>query len=393
MGNWIISPSEDVVNNNDGSFVLPCSMSNVDYNITYVNDEGCSSNTVTYTYVTSGDCGGSCPVSGDIIIQQVVDAAGSHSTPIMRVKKDSTYTGYSFTSSDTSIINPSDVLTPTINDWYLVMANVAANTGDLSRTVDITVNMNGTTTPSTGCPYTIPVTQKGSCATVDNLYYVGPMHNYELAGNAQTGAGVAYVAYFSPYSSWSVQFTGGTYSFVRNATVTNEPGGPGGTKKVTVDIDENNTGADRTFKLLLTGAKTDGYNCTKTITITQAAKATTCTCNDMTINGTEEQSPTDFNYTCYIQNNTSSPVVIVAYSFIAGVSDYEEFHNVQTIPANSTSLFANTKLDNDYEGLYSVNVSEAKVYVGADEEREVPVSITPTTGLARGGSITLIYNG
>ena len=107
----------------------------------------------------------------------------------------------------------------------------------------------------------------------------------------------------------------------------------------------------------------------------------------------DPEEPTGFYYTCYIQNNTSSPVVIAAYSFIAGVSDFEEFHNVQTIPANSTSLFANTKLDNDYEGLESVNVSEAKVYVGATEEREVPVSIRPTTGLPRGGSITLIYNG
>lgn len=499
MGNWIISPSQDVINNNDGSFTLPCSNTDVVYRITYV-EGSCSSNTVTYTYVTSGNCGtctdfmgnlsiigdtlpatsassqllgyatkttdytsytfessnksmidniklgttiapdvyvitgtvyentssygrsstisviakgpntpssgcpgsftvgqdaggggGSCPVSGDIITKQVVDAAGSQSTPIMRVLKNSTYTGYSFSSSDTSKINPSGVLTPTVNDWYLVMANVAANTGDLRRTIPVTVNMSGTSTPSSGCEYTVDVEQKGSCSSVDDLYYVGPMHNYQLAGNSQTDASVAYVAYYAPYSSWTVAFSAGTGSYVRNATVTNQPGGPGGTKKVTVDIDENNTGAERKFGLILTGTKTDGDTCSKSVVITQAVKTTTCTCADLVINGIEEQSPSDFNYTCYIQNNTNSAVTIAGYYFDVAAGDEEKFHNVQTVPANTTLLFANTYLDDDYEGLTSVNVANAIVYVGSSE---TPVNVsTDSNMLYRGGSITLIYNG
>jgi hypothetical protein len=297
---WNISPSEDVENYDNGSFKLPCRTSNVTYSITYVSPEGCSSNTVSYTYVTSGECEtppppvGTCPASGDVIDPYGARDSGAVWVPIMRVLKNDTYTGYTFTSSDEGKVGSISLGSHTTGNWYLVNAQLSQNTGDYRRTTNVTVHMTGTETPSSGCDYTVGIVQEGSCAKLDDSRYFGPMHyDYKAPGDGDsaTRGAIVYVPVLEPFSSnsWTAAFASGTGNFVRNLTVLNSGGGPGQTVSVVVDIDRNDTGAARTFDVICTGTKTDGGICSKTVTITQDPYVPpTCSCSDLTVNGTEE---------------------------------------------------------------------------------------------------------
>ena len=57
MGVWNISPSDDVINNNDGTFILPenIGVTNKVYNITYTDDNGCVS-TAEHTVLSGESC-------------------------------------------------------------------------------------------------------------------------------------------------------------------------------------------------------------------------------------------------------------------------------------------------------------------------------------------------
>lgn len=351
MGNWIISPDDGVEILGNGKFILPCETSDVTYTIQYI-DGTCSSNTLTYVYATSGSCTptptGECPTSstGIIKVGSYIGAAGGNNMPInLWIKENEVYTSHTVTSTDTSIIS-------NFTDGQLyqegdreIKANVASNeSSDFRRYVDVTVTVFGPTLPSTGCSFSITLTQEGSCATIDSTKYVGPMHNYELDGTAQTGAAIVYVPYITPYSTtaWTTSYFYGTYSFVRNLTVIEGGGGPEGTRSMTVDIDENNTGADRTFKVRLVGNKTDGGQCTKTVEITQKpySSPSVCDCDDLVINGTSSYATVTFI-------NSSNNFASVTVGNV-GFSIFDEssvshpftvnFGNISLSPGQSKSL-------------------------------------------------------
>lgn len=392
-------------------------------NFTYVGDDiyaNVSSN-VSYTNsrmaIYNASCGGSltiyqdkgeesCPTSPTGIIQvgSYIGAAGGNNIPIsVWVKENEVYTSHTVTSTDESIIS-------NITDGQLypggdreIKANVASNeSSDFRRYPVITVTVFGPTLPSTGCQFTITLTQEGSCATINNTRYVGPMHNYELDGTAQTGAAIMYVPYITPYSTtaWTTSYFYGTYSFVRNLTVIEGGGGPGGTRSMTVDIDENNTGADRTFKVRLVGNKTDGGQCARTVEITQKKKDTppVCGCNAITYNGTYEADPTvptqTIQFTLKINNTTNNIVYFDegVINFNNGVSKTIN-PGCEGVNGNETKTIGTFTL---YNAPDPATIASATIEASHQSNCSgyAVTSVTPDiTTLTNGCTLTLTYNG
>jgi hypothetical protein len=169
---WIISPSEGVENYDDGSFLLPCSDSNVNYKITYVNSEGCSSNTVTYTYVTSGNCGTCTDFMGNLsIISDTLPAEAASPELLGYATKTTDYTSYTFESSNKSMINYIDLGTTIAPNVYAITGTVYENTSSYGRYSTISVIAKGPNTPSSGCPGSFTIGQEaggggGSCPVI-----------------------------------------------------------------------------------------------------------------------------------------------------------------------------------------------------------------------------------
>lgn len=174
---WIISPSNDVLNYGDGSFLLPCRESNVDYSITYITDDGCSSNTVSYTYVTSGSCSSpviTCPDTQDVAVQtssmQGVPSTGATITDGVKF-----YTGHTSFTSTGSITNLNNVTSATWGSdagsgWKWLNITVPANGTSSSRSCSFTINMN---TSNGTCSYPITFTQAGETCNCSNLIVNG----------------------------------------------------------------------------------------------------------------------------------------------------------------------------------------------------------------------------
>ena len=294
---WIISPSEGVVNNNDGSFKLPCSESNVTYDVTYVSPEGCSSNTVSYTYVTSGDCETPpppppvCPTQSDIInTTTTVANTGGTQVKVMQILKNSTYTGYTITATSTSSSYVSNINegAPLHDNWYVVLADVTANPNTSDRSLYFDVVVKGPTLGS-GCTYNnVTVTQASADVTCPTVDYYGSTIPAE---GSPIGLPLMYWSTSDDYplNTFSVSYTGDgitSTEFITSSSLI-----PGQTVNVLLVKFSANTGtSSRTFNIhLSTSVSSD---CTWDNTYTQNGATQTCGCNSITVNGTYEADPT-----------------------------------------------------------------------------------------------------
>ena len=215
---WIISPSQGVENYNNGSFNLPCSESNVTYSITYVNSEGCSSNTVTYTYVTSGSCDSPtpvCPVQSSIInTNTTVANSGGTQVEVMQILKDSTYTTYTITATSTSSSYVSNINEGSLlhDNWYAVLADVTANPDTSDRSLYFDVVVKGPTL-GTGCTYSsVTVTQKEGCPTQSSIINT----TTTVANSGGTQVEVMRILKDSTYTAYTITATSTSSSYVSN---------------------------------------------------------------------------------------------------------------------------------------------------------------------------------
>ena len=291
---WIISPSGGVTNYDNGSFVLPCSESNVTYSITYVNSEGCSSNTVTYTYVTSGSCDSptpDCPTQSSIInTNTAIVNTGGTQVEVMQILKDSTYTAYTITADSTSSSYVSNITQGAHlhDNWYVVLADVTANPNTSDRSLYFDVIAEGPTLGS-GCTYNnVTVTQAGADVTCPTVDYYGSTIPAE---GSPMGLPLMYWSTSDDYplNTFSVSYTGdgitGT-EFITSSSLI-----PAQTVNVLLVKFSANTGtSSRTFNIhLSTSVSSD---CTWDNTYTQNGATQTCGCNSITYSGTYEADPT-----------------------------------------------------------------------------------------------------
>jgi hypothetical protein len=325
---WIISPSEGVENYDNGSFTLPCSESNVTYKITYVNSEGCSSNTVSYTYVTSGSCDSptpDCPTQSSIInTNTAVANTGGTQVAVMQILKDSTYTAYTITATSTSSSYVSNITQGAHlhNNWYVVLADVTANPGTSDRSLYFDVVVKGPTL-GTGCTYNnVTVTQNGGCPTVD--YYGSTIP----AEGSPIGLPLMYWSTSDDYplNTFSVSYTGDgitSTEFITSSSLI-----PGQTVNVLLVKFSANTGtSSRTFNIhLSTSVSSD---CTWDNTYTQNGATQTCGCNSITYNGTYEADPTPtasgFKVNVAVPNGKTSAYVSLYdanNTYLCGITRY-----------------------------------------------------------------------
>ena len=284
MGNWIISPDDGVVNNNDGTFVLPCSSSNVDYSITYVDLE-CSSNTISYTYVTSGSCDSPtpvCPTQSDIINPYTaIDGTGGTQVAVMQILKDSTYTAYTITSSSSYVSNITQG-SHLHDNWYVVLAEVTANPNMSDRSLYFDVVVEGPTL-GTGCTYSnVTATQKGVCPTDyliglagGTIGAIGGENDLARFKNNLTDCTTALTVSMSDGSSATIASSGTSY-------------GPDSSYNVIrVNVPQNTSTNSRTISVTCTLTHTGGTTCTDTKTFTQVG-ADSCPASGDVITGDRE---------------------------------------------------------------------------------------------------------
>lgn len=353
MGNWIISPDDGVVNNNDGTFVLPCSTSNVNYSITYVDLE-CSSNTISYTYVTSGSCSTPvCPTQSSIInTNTTVASTGGTQVAVMQILKDSTYTAYTITATSTSSSYVSNITQGAHlhDNWYVVLADVTANPNTSDRSLYFDVIAEGPTL-GTGCTYNnVKVTQNAGCPTV---YYHGSTIPTE---GSPMGLPLMYWSPSDDYplNTFSVSYTGDgitSTEFITSSSLI-----PGQTVNVLLVKFSANTGtSSRTFNVhLSTSVSSD---CTWDNTYTQEG-ADSCPASGDVITGDREVPGCASSWSGHLQFKTGDT------AFTSDIS----------IVGDGTVVIGGF-LDNNTQPGYRMIV--------------ITTSENPSTSAARNGSITI----
>ena len=356
---WIISPSDGVKNYDNGSFLLPCSESNVTYDVTYVSPEGCSSNTVSYTYVTSGDCGTPpppvCPTQSDIINPSTaIDGTGGTQVAVMQILKNSTYTAYTITATSTSSSYVSNITqgAELHDDWYVVLADVTANSNMSDRSLYFDVVAEGPTL-GTGCTYSnVTATQKGVCPTDyliglagGTIGAIGGESDLARFKNNITDCTTALTVSMSDGSSATIASSGTSY-------------GPDSSYNVIrVNVPQNTSTNSRTISVTCTLTHTGGLTCTDTKTFTQAG-ADSCPASGDVITGDREVPGCANSYSGHLHFKTGDT------AFTSDVS----------IVGDGTVVIGGF-LDNNTQPGYRMIV--------------ITTSENPSTSAARNGSLTI----
>ena len=241
-----------------------------------------TSGSIYYT-VSQSNCAIDCPSSGDIISLSSVAATGGTQTSVMQVLKNTTYTGYTITSTSSYVSNI-NVGAKLHDDWYVVLADVTANPNTTERNLNFKVIAKG---PSlgTGCTYdNLVVKQAEGCPTSFLTGFTGTIGKdggYCVAlgrfKNNMTNYTTAITVTVSDGTTMGICSTASTWSEDSSWNLV----------QINVPANPNTTTRTITIECALTkGSKT----CTESITITQNA-ADSCTCSDLTFEGVESDCP------------------------------------------------------------------------------------------------------
>ena len=402
---WIISPDEGVTNNGNGSFVLPCSDSNVEYSITYV-DGVCSSNTISYTYVATGTCIYTCPGSCTNTFAQGV-GYNTTSTTIAAF-----YTGHTdFTAS--GLVVGDNILTATWGEdwsghsgWKTINVTMNQNQSTSDRTCKFSVT--ATTTANTTCTYNFSFVQSANTACEIPAANCTKWQGYNLPATGASDYAVAVVGYCYGYTAFTEAFAT-SYSFVRNIRETSETGGPCNLdgRRIAVDLDANTSTSTRNFTINFTGQTSDGKSCTQSLTWTQdgASPTPTCDCNSITYNGTQEADPSaeQFKVKIQIKNTTSSPVYWDEINLVFADGSSDDPETCDSCPANSTVTwnYGGSGSHDDWISFYHYSSTDTPTLTSATMSRtddrcnasgSATLSFTQTTW-HHGDTILLQYNG
>jgi hypothetical protein len=405
---WIISPDEGVTNNGNGSFVLPCSDSNVVYSITYV-DGVCSSNTISYTYVATGTCTYSCPGSCTNTFAQGV-AYNTTSTTIAAF-----YSGHTdFTAC--GLVAGDNILTATWGEdwsghsgWKTINVTMNQNQSTSDRTCKFSVT--ATTTANTTCTYNFSFVQSANTACEIASANCTKWQGYNLPATGASDYPVAVVGYCNGYTAFTEAFAT-SYSFVRNIRETSETGGPCilDGRRIVVDLDANTSTSTRNFTINFTGRTSDGKSCTQSLTWTQdgASPTPTCDCNSITYSGTYEDDPApveeQFKVQIQIHNATNDTIYwdVIDFNFADGKEEAPETCDSCQDNTTKTWNYGGASSHDDWVSFASykstdtptlssalINLTDSRCTYGAG----VKTLTTTQTTWHNGDTILLQYNG
>jgi len=166
--NWIVTPSDGVINNNNGTFVFPenTGTSEIEYTVTYSSETySCSTNVVVAVKPQSG-----CPDTLDVVqkTSSIENVAVTGATITDGVKFFTGHTSFISFKDFTNLSNVSDVAwgNDAGDGWKWLNITVPANSGESSRICNFTINMNKT---DGTCNYQIKFTQAGESCKCSNL--------------------------------------------------------------------------------------------------------------------------------------------------------------------------------------------------------------------------------
>ena len=382
-------------------------------NFTYVGDDIYAkvgkneSTTDSRMAIYNASCGGSltiyqdkggetCPTQSSIInTNTAVANTGGTQVAVMQILKDSTYTAYTITATSTSSSYVSNITQGAHlhDNWYVVLADVTANPGTTCRSLYFDVIAEGPTLGS-GCTYNnVTVTL---CPTD---YLIGLAAGtvsanggrYDLARfkNNLTDCTTALTVSMSDGSSATIADSGTSYAYDSSYNV------------IKVNVPQNTSTNSRTISVTCTLTHTGGARCTDTKTFTQEGATQTCGCNSITYNGTQEADPQldGLYYYAKIVNTTNSPIDIddISFDFTAdGSSSTEEFHNRQTIGANTTDYYnhgGSICLDSCGNNYTSATISNGRITIWEGSSTGGKSVTLNKSSIVCGDTIIFTYNG